>query len=263
MSFDKLKSCTRAIGLYPVARRVHRNLVDRKGLRDFRDDLAFYSQFVQPGDLCFDVGANYGAKAEVFLRLGAKVIAFEPQRDCVEELRARLGPHPRLVPINAAVGSSSGQGTLHVSKHRTASSLVQDWQGEAECGVEVPVTTLDDAIAEFGVPRFCKIDVEGWELEVFKGLSRAIPALSYEYHLKRDGTTQALACLDHLSRFGDLLVNITAAERPTFARSQWWNKSDFIDFFRREVPQMRGYGYGDIFAKVQGADGSMIGPVTR
>jgi FkbM family methyltransferase len=187
----------------------------------------------------------------VFLRLGAKVIAFEPQRDCIQELQARLGSHPHLVPINAAVGSSSGQRTFYIERHRTASSLVKDWQGEVVGSVEVPVTTLDDAIAKFGVPQHCKIDVEGYELEVLKGLSRAIPTLSYEYHLRQDGATRALACLDYLSSFGELLVNITPAEKPVFAGAQWWGKNDFIDFFRRAVPQMRGYDYGDIFVKFQ------------
>jgi hypothetical protein len=84
-----------------------------------------------------------------------------------------------------------------------------------------------------------------------KGLSQVIPLISYEYHRRLDGVTKALECLDHLSRLGELLVNITPAERAVFASPQWHTASSFVPFFREEVPLMAGYDFGDIFVKVQ------------
>ena len=254
MSFQSIKTCARAVGLYRVARWAHRHIVDRERLRAFQDEVAFYTELLSPNSLCFDIGANFGVKTEVFLRLGAKVIAFEPQRDCLQELHARLGSPRRLVTVNAAVGSRSGQQTFYIGRERTASSMVKGWQDDVSDSVEVRVTTLDDAIAKFGVPRHCKIDVEGFELEVLKGLSRPIPTLSYEYHLQKDGPARALECLEYLSGLGDILVNVTPAEKTGFAVAHWLGKSDFIDFFRRAVPQLRGYHYGDIFVKFEDAD---------
>lgn len=43
---------------------------------------SFYAQFISPGDLVFDIGANVGSYTEMFLRLGAKVVAAEPNREC-------------------------------------------------------------------------------------------------------------------------------------------------------------------------------------
>jgi hypothetical protein len=141
---------------------------------------------------------------------------------------------------------------------------VKNWQGEVVGSVEVPVWTLDQAIAKFGVPHYCKIDVEGYELEVLKGLSQVIPTLSYEYHLRNDGVIQALTCLDYLSQFGELLINITPAEQPFFAGTQWWVKNDFIGFFRQIVPQLRGYDdYGDIFVKIRPAEKKLIETVPQ
>ena len=88
-------------------------------------------------------------------------------------------------------------------------------------------------------------------MEVLRGLSRTIPALSYEYHLRGDGPAKALECLDYLSTLGKLRVNITPAEKPVLARAAWWDKDAFSDFFRTEVPRMPGYDYGDIFIRVQ------------
>jgi len=39
-----------------------------------------YRRFVQPGDLVFDVGAHVGDRIASFRRLGARVVAIEPQR---------------------------------------------------------------------------------------------------------------------------------------------------------------------------------------
>jgi hypothetical protein len=106
MSYETLKKISRVTGLYRAARWVHRHVMNRQELTALRADMEFYAQFLGHGALCFDVGANYGVKAEVFLRLGAKVIAFEPQAECVREIRARVGPHPNLVIVDAALGST-------------------------------------------------------------------------------------------------------------------------------------------------------------
>ena len=52
--------------------------VKRKRLAS-RRGLNFYSELIKKDDLCFDIGANYGNRSEVFIKLGAKVVAFEPQ----------------------------------------------------------------------------------------------------------------------------------------------------------------------------------------
>jgi hypothetical protein len=115
------------------------------------------------------------------------------------------------------------------------------------------VTTLDVAILKYGLPDYCKIDVEGYELEVLTGLSQAIPMISYEYHLRKDGLATALACLEHLSSFGELLVSISPSSKPARAGSRWLPKDEFVTLFRAAVPHMVGYHYGDIFVKTKAA----------
>jgi hypothetical protein len=83
-----VKQAAISIGLYRPARLLHRALV-RSEREDFRAGVAFYGQFVRPGNLCFDIGANIGTKTEMLLALGAKVVSIEPQPDLVREVRAR------------------------------------------------------------------------------------------------------------------------------------------------------------------------------
>src|SRR5260370_89643 len=76
--------------------------------------------------------------------------------------------------------------------------------------MSVELTILDALIAAHGLPRFCKIDREGFELEALRGLSTRIDFMTLEYngaHLD-----QPIACLEELTRLGDPRVNFTLVE---------------------------------------------------
>jgi FkbM family methyltransferase len=155
----------------------------------------------QNNTLCFDVGANIGRISEVLLELGHKVIAFEPQPECVREIKARCSPYKQRLHIEqTALSNSPGTAALFVRASSGQSSLRSTWEGEITSTIQVPVSTLDRAIQRFGLPQYCKIDVEGWELQVLMGLSQPIPLISFEYH-QNDGKMQdAYAFLSAFAR---------------------------------------------------------------
>jgi FkbM family methyltransferase len=237
-----IKQLAKAIGLYPQLRAAHR-AINRDARAAFLADCAFYRPFIQPGDLVFDIGANYGMKTEAFVALGARVVAVEPQPDCLAELAAR---NPQATKICAAVGRAPGEARLYVDPHRTGSSLVPGWQGEKDTTITVQVTTLDSLIAQYGVPAFCKIDVEGFERDVFAGLSHQLPALSFEFH--RDRLGEARACLSDLRRFGPAIGNITGEETSAFALTAWIDLDAMDRWLAHDVPAT-GYAWGDVFVR--------------
>ena len=241
MSYDLIKAAARHAGLYRHARWTHRHVMNRAELRTFRLTCDLYRPFIRPGDLCFDVGANYGARTEVFLALGANVVAFEPQQDCCEEIRAR---NPRATVICSAMGAAAGTAVLYVDHYRTGSSLLSTWRAVPERQINVPVTTIDSAIQTYGPPHFCKIDVEGFELEVLRGLTRPIAVLSYEFHRHR--IPDALACLDYLERFGPFDVNLTSKDDPVFVSHRWFDAEEARRFFGHTLPE-----WGDVFVRLK------------
>lgn len=215
----------------------------------------FYAQFIRPGDLCFDLGAHVGNRVWAWSQLGAQVIAVEPQPACLALLRRWYGRRPNVTLVNAAVGAEPGRAPLWVSAATpTVTTLSRPWieavQQDAsfaevrwDDSVEVDVTTLDALIARFGVPAFCKIDVEGYELAVLRGLSQPLPALSFEYlPAARDA---AAACIARLAELGEYRFNRSVGEQHRWA-GPWLDTRSMLAFVAGLAP---GDGSGDIYAR--------------
>lgn len=188
----------------------------------------FYAQFVTENTLCFDLGANTGSRVNVFLQLGAHVVAVEPQPDCIQILQ-RL-QHPHLHIVQAAVGSAEGQQEMVFAQPNIVSSLSGEFMTKLKdsgvCqGIQwgrsqpVPVTTLAILIEKFGLPGFIKVDVEGYEYEVLQGLSQPIPALSLEFHSLY--LEPALQCITHLENLGKIQLNYTMFEDMRWQLEDW------------------------------------------
>ncbi|MDT8410098.1 MAG: FkbM family methyltransferase [Wenzhouxiangellaceae bacterium] len=192
----------------------------------------FYRQWIQPGDLVFDIGAHVGDRSLAFASLGARVVAAEPQPQLAAFLRRGVGRRRRIRVLETAVGATEGPASMWISRATpTVSSLAEEWKsgiGRANptfAGVNwdqrltVAVTTLDRLIADYGEPVFCKIDVEGFEHEVLAGLGHALKALSLEF--VQGSLDTARACIDELQRLGCYQFNAVAGEGRAFLWSDW------------------------------------------
>ena len=214
----------------------------------------FFSQFIECGDLCFDVGANEGKFTEVFLGLGAKVVCVEPQKTCVKQLQKKFGHNPNVKIVGKALGSSEGYGELVICERATTiSTMSPQWIKEGPFSKshewtkteKVNVTTLDKLIETYGLPKFCKIDVEAFELQVLKGLSRPIPFISFEFH--SEFLDEAKECIEYLPRLGQAKFNFVLEESMQFLFPKWMSMKELY----KELSEMsKPLLWGDIYVHI-------------
>jgi len=200
----------------------------------------FYSTTIEKGDLCIDVGANVGDFTRALSSCGAHVVAVEPQRDCLKKLRTKYQNYPGVTIVGSALGAAPGGGKIYLVESHTVASMSREWITSVKrCGrfqdqgwqvtQDVEIITLDSLIVNYGLPNYVKIDVEGYELQVLKGLSVSVPLLSFEF--TPESPSDALNCIDHLSRLGTIHINHTVDRYRAMAFSNWMDTREASTYF--------------------------------
>jgi FkbM family methyltransferase len=214
-----------------------------------------YGQFVRAGDLVFDVGAHVGDRVGAFRRLGARVVAVEPQPPLVTTLRLLYGLNRNVAIEPAAIGRVSGTVALKLNIDNPTVSTASDdfvraaagapgWENQAWTEtIEVPLTTLDALIERHGRPAFIKIDVEGFEVEALAGLSRPVKALSFEFTtIQRD---LAFGCLARCTALGYRRYKAALGESQIFVEERWQTGEEIARWLKGVPAEANS---GDIYA---------------
>jgi FkbM family methyltransferase len=192
---------------------------------------ALNARFVTPGDLVFDVGSHVGDRIDSFLRLGCRVVAVEPQPAVLALLRTLYGRRRDVAIEPVALGEAIGELELHLNLSNptvaTGSAAfiasaegAPGWRGQRwSARTVVPLSTLDALVARHGRPAFVKIDVEGLEERVLRGLSAPVPALSFEFTtIQRE---VALASLRRCASLGAYRFDATLGEGHALSLGRW------------------------------------------
>ena len=168
----RARSVARKLGILSRLKAVHS--VFHSGYEEHFDTALL--AHIHPGDVVWDIGANLGLYTEKFLEKvgsGGAVVAFEPVSDCCDVLRSKFAgtPSVRLEPL--AVSSNNGVGTMKLAADPLGAThqLADHAQSGSEAAAPVTIVTADSYVARSRtVPNVIKIDVEGFEYEVFKGM---------------------------------------------------------------------------------------------
>ena len=217
-----------------------------------------YRPFMAPGDLAFDIGAHVGNRSRCWANLGVRVVAVEPQADFATWLRWQFKERDEIEIVETALAAEPGHASMHVSPtNPTVTTLSGGWIDSVtktdafkdvawQAPVQVPVTTLDRLIDSHGLPVFCKIDVEGFEAEVLKGLSQPIKALSVEFLPAAIGV--ALEAIDLLEALGRYRYNVSFGEGIAFHMTDWQPADRMRSWLAQQGGGQRS---GDVYARLQ------------
>jgi FkbM family methyltransferase len=217
-------------------------------------EIRFYRAVLEgfkKGNVIFDIGANDGYKTDIFLRIGAKVIAVEPDeinQDVLKEkfIKSRFFPKPVIVVSNA-VSDRVGVTTMWIDAPGSAlNTLNPKWvdtlrNDETHAGMrlnfaeekKVQTTTLEKLIASYGIPFYIKIDVEGHELNVLRGLKQLVRYISFEVNLpefKEEGL-ECIRILNQITTAGEF--NYVADYDEGLIFKQWVPAAEFIHAFEQ------------------------------
>lgn len=213
----------------------------------------FYNQFIKENDLVFDVGANFGNRVEIFIALKANVIAVEPQKKCVDYLNKKYG---NLIKIeNLGLGSKNEKkqffeadnsvlstfSDAYIEKVKNTRHKTSIWRKSKI----IQIITMDELIKKYGSPKFIKIDVEGFEYEVLKGLTQTSGIVSFEYNVP-ELKTELIRCIERLSEIGYELFTFSVGESMKM-ESKWYNFDEFVKLVSEEA--FLKTTFGDVYAK--------------
>jgi FkbM family methyltransferase len=255
----------RRIGLYQRIKSsclydFYWSIADRQLIQSRSKEVDFYRNTLEgfrKGDVIFDIGANQGQKTDIFLRLGARVVTVEPDELNQTILRQnfvtyRLIKRPVTI-VGKAISDQNGAETMWVDERGSAKNTlnpkwVQTLRNDPKrfgqrldfaSEKQVETITLEKLMATHGIPFFIKIDVEGHEPSVLRGMNRPVPYLSFEVNLpefKLEGL-ECVSILNQIAAGGEFNYAVDC-ERGLMLES-WMRPREFARVIERcEVPSI-------------------------
>lgn len=215
----------------------------------------FLNSYPLKNALIFDVGANMGHKSIIFSKLAKKVVAFEPSKKLFNYLLKRF-ENSNVILYNYALGSCVSESDFYIvenneaynslnKKHIKTTTTIRGIATMATVKHEkIHVEIIENFIQKFGVPKYIKIDVEGYEYEVIRGLKTPVPLLSFEANLP-EFLSESIQSINHLDLISSNKYRFNFATGNFFLNEKFMGKEDAIHFLR-ETPLQ----YLEIYVKL-------------
>jgi FkbM family methyltransferase len=228
--------------------RIYQRLFKRGEIERQNKEIRFYQSFLPACKLVFDVGAYDGHKTAAFLKFTRKVVCIEPDQKSFDILLTRFRNKKARVNVERkAVTDFAGSAIIHIHHPGSAfNSLAPKWIGILESDnlrrwdekiaftsdENIETITLDLLIDKYGRPDFIKIDAEGSEDCILRGLSHPVPYLSFETLLP-DYHEELKQCIERIESLGAAVsYNISINEK--LALNQFVSKNELENYLLKE-----------------------------
>lgn len=203
--------------------------------------------------MIFDIGFHRGAFTLAHINNTDKVIAVEANPKLYKQGIAQFYGDDRVTLLNYAAYSEITTIPFYVSNADTISTISKDWIEDSRFSkdyvwfdpIELPTITLDELIKQYGLPELIKIDVEGAELDVVKGLTQKVNELCFEW--AEESLDKINLTIEHLQNIGFTEFGYINFDNP-LERPTNWSSWDKLDFNSKADPN-RKETWGMIFAR--------------
>jgi FkbM family methyltransferase len=214
------------------------------------------------------VGAHYGEEIQEYVNNGIQNITiFEPLSNNFDVLAERLQDvNADIQGYQVALGSKKGKATMYLSSNEAQSSSILKPKDHLEHHPdvtfdgteEVEVDILDDY--ELREANFMNIDVQGYELEVFKGATKTLKSVDYIYcEVNRgemyEGNPMVEELDDFLGEYGFERVETHWPETwykwgdALYIKSKKRESTGVIDYFTDIVEKISSYNEDRLYEK--------------
>ena len=190
--------------------------------------------------LLFDIGANRGDATVAGLALGYKVIAIEPSR-MYKDLANNFNANLNVTPLKYAVSDSDYNIVeFYEADEDGLSTLNKDWltadvmpyNGKTFRTIKALTITIDTLAKKFGEPDLIKIDVEGAEWSVFRGMTRKMGMITFEWtYATIDEHSKQL---EYLASLGYTEFSIRFIENH-LEKPDFWLPIDFANLLKEQI----------------------------
>ena len=197
---------------------------------------------IEPNGVFFDIGANIGSYTILASEVNtALVVAFEPSPSTFKALEENIALNDRqnVLAFQIACGEKNDHAFLSdFGRHSSVNRLIREFQGKKV--VKIAMRTCDSISQEIHIsPTVCKIDVEGFELEVLKGFQKTIRnclALIIECGERKD--------VENFLRIANFIGPLFYHHKEkAFNKIQQGRKEDSVYINNKYIEKLRRYGF--------------------
>lgn len=205
--------------------------------------------------LAFDIGAHIGEKTEDLLKFTDHVVAFEPNPNLQRVLQKRLRGQ-NVFFDNHGIDNHDGINRFKICDAYSLSTFSDSWKERSrfsqdhywDIELDVPVMTIDTAITVYGIPEYIKIDVEGYELHVLRGLSHLLPNTTICFEWAEEDVEDIKQAISYIKQLGYTAFYYTEGDDIKTGRRIYWATWEELDFFADINPE-RKQRWGMIYFK--------------
>lgn len=185
-----------------------------------KEELLFIKRYLNPNSRVLDIGANTGHHSMFFSRYSGEVYAFEPYKKMFDVLEKRISDNniKNIKAFNFGIGESSGDFDFFAPTGKNAGVGSFSTNDKNQNIGKLPIKNGDDVVLGMGLTSldFIKIDVEGMEVSVIKGLLKTIKQFKPVMFIEMGGEAQSFLQDELKSEFGSYNFYIIDANNPIF-----------------------------------------------